>query len=82
MRNTDTLENVIGKVHEISANNFDEIVPISDIQFENLNRVQIADLTFGVLPSAQRLIANRLRIPFSYLKNINLILGMTLNLLI
>lgn len=67
MTKTDTLESVIGRVHDVSAKNFDEIIPISDIQFENLNRVQIADLTFGVLPSAQRLIANRLRIPFSYL---------------
>jgi hypothetical protein len=67
MRTTDTLENAIGKVHEISATNHDEIIPIREIQFENLDRIQIADLSFGVLPSAQRLIANRLRIPFSYL---------------
>ena len=67
MRNTDTLENVIGKVHEISANNHDEIIPIRDMQFENLSKAEIVGQPFGVLPSAQRLIANRLRIPFSYL---------------
>ena len=67
MRTTDTLENAIGRVHEMSATNHDEIIPIREMQFENLDRVQIADLSFGVLPSAQRLIANRLRIPFSYL---------------
>ncbi len=67
MRTTETLENAIGRVHEVSVTNHDEIVPIKEMQFENLNRVQIADLSFGVLPSAQRLIANRLRIPFSYL---------------
>ena len=67
MRNTDTLENVIGKVHEISANNYDEIIPIRDMQFENLDRMEISGQSFGVLPSAQRLLANRLRVPFSYL---------------
>jgi hypothetical protein len=67
MRTTEKLENVIDRVHEMSANNFDEIIPISDIRFENLDRVQVSDLSFEVLPSAQRLIANRLRIPFSYL---------------
>ena len=67
MRTTETLENVIDRVHEMSATNHDEIVPIREMQFEDLNRVQIADLSFGVLPSAQRLIANRLRIPYSYL---------------
>jgi len=67
MRNADTLENVIGKVHEISANNYDEIIPIRDIRVETLDRMEIAGRSYGVLPSAQRLIANRLRIPFSYL---------------
>jgi len=67
MRNTDTLENVIGRVHEMSARNFDEIIPIRDMQFENLDRMEITGRSFGVLPSAQRLIANRLRIPYSYL---------------
>ena len=49
MRKTDTLENVIGKVHEMSAKNFDEIIPIRDIRFENLDRVEVADLSFDVL---------------------------------
>jgi len=67
MRKTDTLENVIGQVHEMSANNYDEIIPIRDIRVENLERMEIAGQFFGVLPSAQRLLANRLRVPFSYL---------------
>ena len=67
MRGTDTLENVIGRVHEMSANNYDEIIPIRDIQVENLDRMEIAGQSFGVLPSAQRLLTNRLRVPFSYL---------------
>ncbi len=67
MRTTETLENVIDRVHEISANNYDEIMPVREMLFENLNRMEIAGQSYGVLPSAQRLIANRLRIPFSYL---------------
>jgi hypothetical protein len=67
MREKTTLENAIGKVHEISENNYDEIVPVRDMSFESLKQIDIADRSFGVLPSAQRLLANRLRLPFTYL---------------
>ena len=67
MRETTTLENAIGKVHEISQNNYDEIIPVRDMTFESMKRIDIAGRSFGVLPSAQRLLANRLRIPHSYL---------------
>jgi len=67
MRETTTLENAIGRVHEISQNNYDEIVPVRDLTFESLERMDIAGRLYGVLPSAQRLLANRLRVPFSYL---------------
>ena len=63
MRETTTLENAIGKVHEISQNNYDEIMPVRDMNFESLERMDIAGRSFGVLPSAQRLLANRLRVP-------------------
>ena len=67
MRGTDTLENVIGKVHEISANQYDEIVPVHEMEFDNLTQMWIGGKQTEVLPSAQRLFANRLRVPYSYL---------------
>ena len=67
MRTTTTLESVINSVHEQSANHYDDIVPVRDMRFESLVRMNIAGKSFGVLRSAQRLLANRLRVPFSYL---------------
>ena len=67
MRQTTTLENAIGKVHELSENNYDEIIPVRDMTFDSLEQMDIAGQSFGVLPSAQRLLSNRLRVPFSYL---------------
>jgi hypothetical protein len=67
MRETTTLENAIGKVHEISQNNYDEIIPVRDMTFGSLEQIDIAGQSYGVLPSAQRLLANRLRVPHSYL---------------
>jgi hypothetical protein len=67
MRTTTTLESVINSVHEQSANHYDDIVPVRDMTFESLVRMNIAGQSFGVLRSAQRLLANRLRVPFSYL---------------
>jgi hypothetical protein len=67
MRTTTTLESVINSVHEQSANHYDNIVPVRDMRFESLVRMNIAGQSFGVLRSAQRLLANRLRVSFSYL---------------
>ena len=67
MRTNTTLENVISRVHEQSANHYDNIVAVRDMRFDSLERMDIAGQSFGVLPSAQRLLANRLRMPFSYL---------------
>ena len=67
MRTTTTLESVINRVHEQSASHYDEIVPVNDMSFDSLEQMNIAGKSFGVLPSAQRLLANRLRVPFSYL---------------
>jgi len=67
MRATDTFENVIGKVHRMSQDHYDESIAIRDMEFGSFNNLTIADNEFEVLPSAQRLIANRLRIPQSYL---------------
>jgi hypothetical protein len=67
MKTTHTLESAIALVHNASANHYDDIVPVQDMRFNDLESLTIAEQSFGVLPSAQRLIANRLRIPFSYL---------------
>ena len=67
MRATTTLEKVINTVHEQSATNYDEMVSVQDMRFSSLEQMDIAGQSFGVLPSAQKLLANRLRVPFSYL---------------
>ena len=67
MRATDTFENVIGKVHQMSLDHYDEIIPVRDMEFTSFYNMTIEHKEFEVLPSAQRLIANRLRIPQSYL---------------
>ena len=67
MRAKDTFENVIGKVHQMSLDHYDEIIPVRDMEFDSFDNMTIGGNEFEVLPSAQRLIANRLRIPQSYL---------------
>jgi hypothetical protein len=67
MRNIDTFESVIGKVHEMSVNYYDETIALADMRFYSLNRMLISGKEVEVLPSAQRLFANRLRVPHSYL---------------
>jgi len=67
MRATDTFENVIGKVHQMSQDNYDETIAVRDMEFSSFDNMTIGYKEFEVLPSAQRLIANRLRIPSSYL---------------
>jgi len=67
MRATDTFENVIGKVHQMSQDNYDEIIAVRDMEFSSFDNMTIGYKDFEVLPSAQRLISNRLRIPQSYL---------------
>jgi len=67
MRTTDTFENVIGKVHRMSLDYYDEVISIRNMEFDSFDNLTIGHKEFEVLPSAQRLIANRLRIPQSYL---------------
>jgi len=40
MRETIPLENAIDKVHEISQNNFDEVIPVRAVIFESFNVVK------------------------------------------
>jgi len=67
MRGKDRFENVIDRVNTMSANCFDETLPVMDMEFNSLERMWIAGKDVEVLPSAQRLFANRLRVPYSYL---------------
>ena len=67
MTRTATLENVINVVHQQSINHFDEIVPVQDMEFDSLNQMWVSGRRVEILPSAQKLISNRLRVPHSYL---------------
>jgi hypothetical protein len=51
----------------MATDNYDEFMPVRDMSFESLDHMMISGQPVGVLPSAQRLLANRLRVPHSYL---------------
>jgi hypothetical protein len=68
MRATTTLGNLIERVETASAGNFDDTVPLSEIEFGRLNEMWIGGVSVGVLPQAQRLLANRLHVPLNYLE--------------
>ena len=61
------IHNLIEQVETMSSGNFDETVSLSEIEFGSLNEMWIGGVGVEVLPQAQRLLANRLRTPFSYL---------------
>ena len=65
---TTTLENLIHDVHQRSANHHDEIIPVKDMEFDSLSKVWVAGKPVDVMPSAQRLLSNRLRVPYTYLE--------------
>ena len=67
MNKTATLEAVIGEVHQQSINHFDEIVPVHEMEFDSLNQMWVSGKQVKVAPTAQRLLSNRLRVPYSYL---------------
>ena len=67
MRQKTTFQKAKEQVELRAANCFDETIPVVDMRFDNLNKIWIAGGEFEVLPSAQRLLANRLRIPHGYL---------------
>ena len=67
MRTTTALENVIDSVSDMSRNNYDQSVPLQDMEFESLSNLVVDGQSFSVLDQAQRLISNRLHVPHSYL---------------
>ena len=68
MRASTTLENLIDKVETQSCGNFDETISLDKMEFASLNQMWIENVGVEVLPHAQRLLSNRLRVPFTYLK--------------
>lgn len=67
MTRTATLEKVIDVVHQQSINHFDEVIPVQDMEFDSLTQMWISSRRVEIMPSAQRLLSNRLRVPYSYL---------------
>jgi hypothetical protein len=67
MNKTATLETVINEAHRQSANHYDEIIPLQEMEFDSLNQVWITGKQVEVAPTAQRLLSNRLRVPYAYL---------------
>ena len=65
MRATTTLGNLIEQVETMSAGNFDETVSLNDMEFESLNEMWVENVSVEVLPQAQKLISQRLGVPFS-----------------
>jgi len=67
MANIVRLEDVINEVHQQSINHYDEIIPVQEMEFDSLTQMWVSGKQVEVAPSAQRLLANRLKVPFSYL---------------
>jgi len=63
-----TLGDVFERVHEMSLNNHDDYVKVKDLNFEGLETILIGDSPHTLKPIAQMSMANRLGIPFYYLK--------------
>ncbi|MBF0527654.1 MAG: hypothetical protein HQK56_21450, partial [Deltaproteobacteria bacterium] len=67
MRRIDTFGNLIEEVRQISKSHYDETLPVKGMEFESLDQMIIMGAEVEVLPSAQRLFANKLHVPYSYL---------------
>jgi len=67
MRESITLELAVEKAYQASTNHHDLTACVQDMTFDSLEKMWIAGEQVGVLPSAQRLFSNRLRIPHAYL---------------
>lgn len=63
-----TFEQARQLVNAMAANYHDETLPVADMRFLDLQTINISNQDFEVLPSAQRLLCNRLTAPHSYLK--------------
>jgi hypothetical protein len=63
-----TFEKAREIVEAAAANFHDETVPLAEMSFLDLGSISIAGRTHEILPSAQWLFANKLRVPHSYLE--------------
>jgi hypothetical protein len=54
-------------INQMGLNYRDETIPVQDMWFDSMASLKINNQTVEVLPSAQRLFANRLGVPYSYL---------------
>lgn len=68
LRGMNTMGKVMEQVETMSANCHDELVPVADLYFDNLDTVLIAGEPQPMRPTSQRSIAYRLGIPLNYLK--------------
>jgi hypothetical protein len=68
MQNMTTIGKVSERVDELSKNCFDDLVPIEDISFDNLESIKIADEVHPMRPIAQQSISYRCGIPIQYLR--------------
>jgi hypothetical protein len=68
MTTTTTFEKVIENIHETSAFHHDETVPVHEMEFDSLKRMWVSGKPVEVLPAPQRLLANRLKVPLTYLE--------------
>ena len=66
-QNLTTLETVFNRVDAMAANHVDHFVDVADLEFENLQTVKIGGNAHPLRNIAQRSIAWRLGIPFTYL---------------
>lgn len=67
LRGMNTMGKVMEQVEIMSAGCHDELVPVADLYFDNLDTVLIAGEPHPIRPIAQRSIAYRLGIPLNYL---------------
>ena len=68
MQKLTTLEKVSNRIDALSANCYDRKIEVPDISFDNLSTVNIAGESHALRPIAQRSVANRLGVPYPYLK--------------
>jgi hypothetical protein len=68
MQKLTTLEKVSNRIDALSANCYDRSVDVPELSFDRLNTVNIAGEPHSLKPIAQRSLANRLGIPYPYLK--------------
>ncbi len=63
-----TLGDVFERIHAMSVNNHDDYVKVKDLRFEGIETILIGDSPRSLKPIAQMSMANRLGIPYYYLK--------------